>query len=65
MVTTDDIPDVAHLKLETRLNGQRVQHTGLDDLIFGLPDIIAYVSAAIPLVPRDVIATGTGLGGGW
>jgi 2-keto-4-pentenoate hydratase/2-oxohepta-3-ene-1,7-dioic acid hydratase in catechol pathway len=59
MVTADEIPDLAGLKLETRLNGQRVQRTGLDDLIFDLPAIIAYISAAIPLAPGDVIATGT------
>jgi 2-keto-4-pentenoate hydratase/2-oxohepta-3-ene-1,7-dioic acid hydratase in catechol pathway len=59
MVTADEIPDLARLTLETRLNGRQVQHTGLDDLIFGLPAIIAYISAAIPLAPGDVIATGT------
>lgn len=59
MVTADEIADPSKLRLETRLNGTRVQHTGLDDLIFDIPAIIAYVSAAFPLSPGDIIATGT------
>jgi len=59
MVTADEIPDPSKLHLVTRLNGQQVQHTGVDDLIFDVPTIIAYVSAAMPLEPGDVIATGT------
>lgn len=59
VVTVDDIPDPSELHLATRLNGRQVQHTSLDDLIFDIPAIIAYVSAAIPLEPGDVIATGT------
>ena len=59
MVTADEIADPSKLQLETRLNGVRVQHTGLDDLIFDIPAIIAYVSAVFPLAPGDIIATGT------
>jgi 2-keto-4-pentenoate hydratase/2-oxohepta-3-ene-1,7-dioic acid hydratase in catechol pathway len=59
MVTIDEIPDVSKLQLETRINGKRVQHTGIDDLLFDVPAIIAYVSAAIPLTPGDIISTGT------
>jgi len=59
LVTADEIGDPSALQLETRLNGGRVQHTGVDDLIFDIPAIIAYVSAAIALAPGDIIATGT------
>lgn len=59
MVTADEIGDPSKLTLETRLNGTRVQYTGIDDLIFDIPAIIAYVSAAFPLTPGDIIATGT------
>jgi 2-keto-4-pentenoate hydratase/2-oxohepta-3-ene-1,7-dioic acid hydratase in catechol pathway len=59
LLTADEVPDPGKLTLETRLNGKRVQHTGVDDLIFDIPAIISYVSAAIPLVPGDIIATGT------
>jgi 2-keto-4-pentenoate hydratase/2-oxohepta-3-ene-1,7-dioic acid hydratase in catechol pathway len=59
MVTTDEIPDPSRLTLETRLNGQVVQHTTTDLMITGIPRLIEYVSTILPLVPGDVIVTGT------
>jgi 2-keto-4-pentenoate hydratase/2-oxohepta-3-ene-1,7-dioic acid hydratase in catechol pathway len=59
MLTADEVPDPARLTIETRLNGQRMQYSGVDDLIFDIPAIIEYVSAAILLTPGDIIATGT------
>ena len=65
IVTADEIPDPRRLHLATRLNGQEVQHTGIDDLIFDIPTLIAYCSAWTPLSPGDVIATGTPEGVGF
>lgn len=59
MATRQAIPDVDALTLETRLNGQVMQHASLADLIFTLPVIIEYLSGFTPLSPGDVIATGT------
>ena len=59
LLTRDEVPDVAQLSLQTRLNGQVVQHASLADLIFDIPTIVAYVSRFTPLSPGDVIATGT------
>jgi len=59
MVTSDEIPDPARLTLETRLNGQVMQHSGTDLMIFPVPVVIAYVSTFTPLAPGDVIVTGT------
>ena len=59
LVTTDEIPDPTRLTLTTRLNGQQVQHSGTDLLIYSVPQIIAFCSDFTPLVPGDVIATGT------
>jgi 2-keto-4-pentenoate hydratase/2-oxohepta-3-ene-1,7-dioic acid hydratase in catechol pathway len=59
MATTQEIPDVNRLTLETRLNGEVMQHASLVDLIFTLPVIIEYVSGFTPLSAGDVIATGT------
>ena len=59
MVTRKDIPDVNQLTLETRLNGEVMQHASLADLIFTLPVIIEYLSGFTILSPGDVIATGT------
>src|ERR671923_413673 len=59
MVTTDEIPDPTKLTLTTRLNGERMQHSGTDVLIHSIPAIIAFCSEFTPLSPGDVIATGT------
>jgi 2-keto-4-pentenoate hydratase/2-oxohepta-3-ene-1,7-dioic acid hydratase in catechol pathway len=59
LVTTDEIPDPGQLTLTTRLNGQQVQHSGTDKLIYSIPQIIAFCSDFTMLSPGDVIATGT------
>jgi 2-keto-4-pentenoate hydratase/2-oxohepta-3-ene-1,7-dioic acid hydratase in catechol pathway len=59
LVTTDEIPDPSRLTLTTRLNGQQVQHATTDQLIYAIPQIIAFCSAFTALSPGDVIATGT------
>jgi 2-keto-4-pentenoate hydratase/2-oxohepta-3-ene-1,7-dioic acid hydratase in catechol pathway len=59
MVTADEIPDYTLLRISTRVNDTVVQDAGLDQLIFPIPELIAYCSAFTPLAPGDVIATGT------
>ena len=59
LVTADEIPDPAALTLETRVNGERRQHTGTGDMMLSVPELIEYISAFTPLSPGDVIATGT------
>ena len=66
MVTADEIPDTTKLRLTTRLNGEVVQDSGLDDFCFSISQIIAYLSTFTELTPGDVIITGTpkGVGAG-
>ena len=59
LVTADEIPDPSVLTLETRLNGQVVQHTTTDLMITPVPEQIAYISTILPLLPGDVIVSGT------
>ncbi|OYU64119.1 MAG: 5-carboxymethyl-2-hydroxymuconate isomerase [Bradyrhizobium sp. PARBB1] len=59
LVTRDESPDPSKLTLQTRLNGTVVQHTTTDLLITGIPELITYISTICPLVPGDVIVTGT------
>ena len=59
LVTADEIPAPARLILETRLNRQRVQHTTTDLMITTIPAQIAYISTMLPLLPGDVIVSGT------
>lgn len=59
LVTADEIPDPSRLTLTTRLNGKAVQHATTDQLIYSIPQIIAFCSDFTTLAPGDVIATGT------
>ena len=59
ITTADEIPDPGRLELTTRLNGGVVQHSTTDQMIYDVPKIISYLSDITPLVPGDVIATGT------
>ena len=59
LVTADEIPDPSKLHLQTRLNGQVVQDTDVSLLITSVPRLINYCSTILPLLPGDVIVSGT------
>lgn len=59
MVTTDELDPTRPLALKCRLNGQEMQSTTTDLMIFPVPRLIAFVSTFTPLQPGDVIVTGT------
>jgi len=61
-ITTD--LDTSSLRLTTRLDGQVVQDGSTSDLVFDVPALVEYVSAAFTLLPGDVILTGTPAGVG-
>lgn len=66
MVTADALPPGASgLKIETRLDGEVMQKSSTDQLIFDVATLIAAISEAMALEPGDVIITGTpaGVGG--
>jgi 2-keto-4-pentenoate hydratase/2-oxohepta-3-ene-1,7-dioic acid hydratase in catechol pathway len=64
IVTRDEISDVTACRVRTRVNGELRQDAPLADLIFGIPKLIAVISASVALEPGDVIATGTPAGVG-
>jgi 2-keto-4-pentenoate hydratase/2-oxohepta-3-ene-1,7-dioic acid hydratase in catechol pathway len=66
LTTVDEVPDIGTQSLQTRLNGEIVQSAKLDDLLFGVEQLIAYLSTIFPVQPGDVVATGTtgGVGAG-
>ncbi len=59
LVTPEDMPAPDQLRVMGRLNGQLVQDALAADMIFSIPEIIAYLSSFTTLLPGDVIATGT------
>jgi 2-keto-4-pentenoate hydratase/2-oxohepta-3-ene-1,7-dioic acid hydratase in catechol pathway len=53
------VPDPHALAIRMRVNGALVQNSNTSNLIFRIPALIAFISAAITLDPGDIIATGT------
>lgn len=65
VATTDEIPDPHNLQIQFRLNGETLQNSSTDQLIFKIPELIEFLSASITLEPGDIIATGTPPGVGF
>ena len=65
VATKDEIPDPHDLRIRFRLNGETMQDSNTDQLIFKIPELIEYISRSITLEPGDVIATGTPPGVGF
>jgi 2-keto-4-pentenoate hydratase/2-oxohepta-3-ene-1,7-dioic acid hydratase in catechol pathway len=59
ITTKDEIPDPQTLKIEGILNGEAMQSSNTNMMIFSVAYLISYISQAITLEPGDVIATGT------
>ncbi|HLX19433.1 MAG TPA: fumarylacetoacetate hydrolase family protein [Gaiellaceae bacterium] len=59
VVPRDEIGDPQTLRIRCRLNGETVQDASTGDMIFGVAELIAYISEGITLEPGDIIATGT------
>ena len=64
LVTRDEIPDPQDLKLWLEVDGQRYQDSSTADMIFGVAELVAYLSEFFTLQPGDVISTGTPQGVG-
>lgn len=59
LVTKDEIADVQELKLWLELNGNKVQDSSTNDMIFPIRKLVSYISQFVALQPGDVITTGT------
>jgi 2-keto-4-pentenoate hydratase/2-oxohepta-3-ene-1,7-dioic acid hydratase in catechol pathway len=59
LVTPDEVPDPHKLGIRLRLNGQTMQDSSTSQLIFGVEELIAYLSQIVTLEPGDLIFTGT------
>jgi len=65
VATRDEVRNPSGLAIKLRLNGEVMQNSRTDQLIFGVPELIEFLSASITLEPGDVIATGTPPGVGF
>src|SRR6266542_6537313 len=59
VVSREEIGDPQALRIRCRLNGETVQDASTADMIFGIAELVAFVSETITLEAGDVIATGT------
>jgi 2,4-diketo-3-deoxy-L-fuconate hydrolase len=65
IVTLDEIADVDNLEVSCRLDDEVLQKGRTSDLIFSIPQLLEHISAICPMLPGDLIFTGTpaGVGG--
>ena len=59
LVTRDEISDPHKLSIKCEVNGQSMQDSNTNEMIYRIPYLINYLSQAFTLLPGDVIATGT------
>ncbi|HEY7633614.1 MAG TPA: fumarylacetoacetate hydrolase family protein [Thermoleophilaceae bacterium] len=65
LVTADELGSITpDLAISGRLNGETVQDSRTNDLIFGVPELVAYITTAMTMEPGDVVLTGTPSGVG-
>ncbi|MBW8738857.1 MAG: fumarylacetoacetate hydrolase family protein [Streptomyces turgidiscabies] len=62
LVTADEVPDPQALGLRLWVNGERKQNGTTAEQIFGVAEVVRYVSQFMTLYPGDVINTGTPAG---
>lgn len=59
LVTTDEIPDPQTLPMWCEVNGRRMQNGNTRTMVFGVAQLVSYLSRFMTLEPGDLIATGT------
>ncbi len=65
IVTAEQIPDPHDLDIQMEINGEIMQDSNTRELIFKIPDLIAFLSSVFTLEPGDIISTGTPAGVGF
>lgn len=64
IVTKDEVADPHQLQVRLSIDGEVLQNSNTRELIFKLPELLAYISSITPLLPGDIISTGTPAGVG-
>jgi 2-keto-4-pentenoate hydratase/2-oxohepta-3-ene-1,7-dioic acid hydratase in catechol pathway len=62
IVPTEFVPDYRDLHITLKVNGEVMQDEGVDDIIYGVEPLIAYVSSVVDLLPGDLLLTGSPAG---
>ena len=64
LVTTDELPNPQDIPLELKVNGVLMQSGNTSDQIFGVAQVVSYLSQFMTLLPGDLVITGTPAGVG-
>jgi 2-keto-4-pentenoate hydratase/2-oxohepta-3-ene-1,7-dioic acid hydratase in catechol pathway len=64
IVTADQVADPHNLPIRLEINGETLQNSNTRELVFKVPDLIEYISSVTPLLPGDIVSTGTPAGVG-
>ncbi len=64
LVTRDEVPDPHALRIRCSIDGEVLQDSSTSQLVFGIPRLVAELSAVMTLEPGDIVATGTPAGVG-
>ena len=59
LVTADEVADPQNLGLWLEVNGKRVQDGNTQTMVFGVANLVSYISRFMTLYPGDIISTGT------
>lgn len=59
IVTTGEIPDPHALAISLTIDGAVLQSSNTRELVFGVPELVEYISSIAPLLPGDIVSTGT------
>jgi 2-keto-4-pentenoate hydratase/2-oxohepta-3-ene-1,7-dioic acid hydratase in catechol pathway len=59
IVTADEIDDPHNLDISLVIDGETLQHSNTCELVFRIPELIEYISSITPLLPGDIVSTGT------
>lgn len=59
IVTADEIADPHNLNISLSIDGELLQNSNTSDLVFKIPELIEHLSSITPLLPGDIVSTGT------
>jgi 2,4-didehydro-3-deoxy-L-rhamnonate hydrolase len=65
IVTTDEVEDPQRLAISCTVNGETLQQSTTAEMVFGVSELVSFISQTIALTPGDIICTGTPAGVGF
>lgn len=59
IVSADEVADPHALQISLSIDGETLQNSNTRELVFKIPELVEYLSSITPLLPGDIISTGT------